>query len=114
MLEIVIWLLERNLLLQTHTYIYLVVKKTSCMNDSSNKSETSIETNFDQDLSNGGCTGGGSEHSTDNDYTDYKDSMLFEKYRRILSENGIYEKEQQYILRLLHSKSEAERRLFMR
>ena len=116
-LDIVIWLLERNLLLQVHTYIFLVVKpmKSSQYFNETSKSETSIDANSDfQDTSNGG---GGSEHSNDNDGNEYKDGLIFEKYRKILAEKTeLSEKEQQHVLRILHSKheQEKERRLFMR
>jgi hypothetical protein len=79
------------------------------------KSDTSINDDF-QDSSNGGC-GGGSEHSTENDANEYKDGLIFEKYRKMLAEKTeLNEKEQQHVLRILHAKQEQERerRLFMR
>ena len=93
-------------------YIYLLVRKTHFNNDNSTKSDTSLETNFDQDSINFG--GGGSENSNDTDCADHKDSLLFEKYRKLLIESGLQEKEAQIVLMLLHAKPEAERKLFMR
>lgn len=106
--------------MQIHTYIFLVVKKCTHEHDCSIKSEASVETNYDQDLSsiNGaglsGTGGGTSEHSNETEYADHKDSLLFDKYRKLLSKHGIYDKDQQFILRLLHEKPENERKLFLR
>lgn len=75
-----------------------------------------MDTNLDADLS--GCGGGGgSEHSNDTDGCDYKDSVIFEKYRKILADRTeLNEKDQQFVLRILHAKQEyeRERRLFMK
>ena len=111
-----IWLLQRNLLIQMHTYIYLIVKKVDNSDqqfDYSKRSETSLDNTYDlsgQDL------GASSEHSNETDNTDQKDKivLIYENYRKILTKHNITGKQQQWILKAFQNKNELDIKLFLK
>ena len=61
---------------------------------------------------NGG--GGGSENSNDTENTEQKDlSAVYDDYRELFTEQGISEKDQQYIFKAFEQKSEQDIKRFV-
>ena len=94
-------MLERNLLLQLHTFIYLVIKRPSSANEGLNSSESSYDLidhdNFvtDKDVSN---------ETENSDHHQMKD---YEEYRRILaSYSHLSESDRQAILKSFENKAD--------
>ena len=118
--EMLMWLLSRNALMQLHSYIFLMPKKIEhvrlgCGDNFSKFSDLSFEEENDFSLTrNGGGGGVGSEHSNDTEMTDFRDSAaIYDEYREIFREHRVNEKDQQYIFKTFEQKSEQDIKLFV-
>lgn len=127
-INMLIWLLQQNALVQIHTFVFLLPRKVqhqrlSC--EYSKMSGMSIDEESEYIDSRNSTTGGigvnvaaneaGSENSNDTENTDQKDlSGIYEKYREIFIEHNISDKDQQYIFKAFEHKSENDIDLFIR
>lgn len=124
MINILIWFLQNNALIQVHTFVYLLPRKAehhrlAC--EFSKISGLSIDEESElmdsRALSMGGAVpviGAGSEHSNDTENTDQKDlSAVYDEYRELFNEHSISEKDQQYIFKAFEAKSEQDIKLFI-
>jgi hypothetical protein len=108
--NVVIWLLKRNILLQLHTYIYLIVK-------------IKFKTNGNQLKKNGSSDNFNSlmklENSNDDedeqiDGVKFDVNSNFENYRKILVDHNIDINDISLILKYFEDKKDKEIRLFLR
>jgi hypothetical protein len=108
--NVVIWLLKRNILLQLHTYIYLIVK-------------IKFKTNGNQLKTNGSSDNFNSlmklENSNDDedeqiDGVKFDVNSNFENYRKILVDHNIDINDISLILKYFEDKKDKEIRLFLR
>lgn len=124
MINILIWFLQNNALIQVHTFVYLLPRKTehhrlAC--EFSKISGLSIDEESELMDSRALSTadtmpviGAGSEHSNDTENTDQKDlSAVYDEYRELFNEHRISEKDQQYIFKAFEAKSEQDIKLFI-
>lgn len=115
-----LWLLQMNAIVQIHSFLYLLPRKTEharLCERYSKLSDLSIEEENEISLINeskGILATGGSEHSNDTENTDQKDlTAIYDEYREIFNEYKVNEKDQHYIFKSFESKSEQDIKLFM-
>ena len=111
----VIWLLQRNVLMQLHTYIYLLpAKVTHKRLTADDTSETMSESIIEETpRPNKDGTYGDSADPTIAALGSRDLTAMFEGFRSAFAENAICEKDQQLILKALEHKSPSDIRLFM-
>ncbi|CAF0863859.1 unnamed protein product [Brachionus calyciflorus] len=101
------WLLQRNVLIQLHNYIFLMPKKFEHHRLGCEKYSKHSDISYDDDSMNDSrlenCAE--SENSNDTENTDHKNSCLsYDEFREVLTECKISEKDQQYIFKAFESR----------
>lgn len=107
--NIVIWLLERNILLQLHTHIYLIIKVKF------KETENELKTNVSSDNFNSLMKLENSNDDEDDQINGkFNMNLNFETYRKSLIDNNIEINDTNLILKYFEDKKDKEIRLFLR